>query len=156
MSRSLFLSTSLAFVCVVFLMCPSAMAEPIAVMVHPSNPIDGVSSLEIAKIFRGQRLLWPDGQRIFLVHPEASSGVYRQFVSLMLDPTGNKSGDSNAAGSTSRGISPQTSFAISKLISQMPNSIGYAGWSSVEGAANIKILKVDGFLPEDSGYRLKE
>jgi ABC-type phosphate transport system substrate-binding protein len=42
------------------------------------------------------------------------------------------------------------------MIARMPNSIGYTTWSTVEEAKDVKILKVDGFLPEDSGYRLKE
>jgi phosphate transport system substrate-binding protein len=156
MSRSAFCFASLAFAYVLALGCSIAAAEPIAVLVHPTNPIENVSSLEIAKIFRGQRSLWPDGQRIFLVQPGLSNSVRRQFDALVLDPTGGKTGDNDQLTLAASGISPTSFSAISAMIARMPNSIGYTTWSTVEEAKDVKILKVDGFLPEDSGYRLKE
>ena len=101
--------------------------DAIAVVVHPSNPVDGLSIAQLADIFTGQITNWRDvggeDRPIVLLSRESNSGTHVYFLERVIRQ-GIK-GDE-------RLFSPDTlllpsSEGISHEIRQNPNAIGYDG-----------------------------
>lgn len=101
--------------------------DAIAVVVHPSNPVDGLSIAQLSAIFTGQITNWREvgGQDrpIVLLSRESNSGTHVYFLERVVRE-GIKEDD--------RLFSPDTllmpsSEGISNEIRQNPNAIGYDG-----------------------------
>ncbi len=101
--------------------------DAIAVVVHPSNPVDGLSIAQLAAIFTGQIANWRQvgGQDrpIVLLSRESNSGTYVYFLERVVRE-GLKEDE--------RLFSPDTllmpsSEGISNEVRQNPNAIGYDG-----------------------------
>jgi phosphate transport system substrate-binding protein len=101
--------------------------DAIAVVVHPSNPVDGLSIAQLSDIFTGQITNWHEmgGQDrpIVLLSRESNSGTYVYFLERVVRENIKKD---------DRLFSPDTllmpsSEGISNEIRQNPNSIGYDG-----------------------------
>ncbi len=101
--------------------------DAIAVVVHPSNPVDGLSIAQLAAIFTGQVANWRQvgGQDrpIVLLSRESNSGTYVYFLERVVRE-GLKEDE--------RLFSPDTllmpsSEGISNEVRQNPNAIGYDG-----------------------------
>jgi len=101
--------------------------DAIAVVVHPSNPVDGLSIAQLSDVFTGQIANWREvgGQDrpIVLLSRESNSGTHVYFLERVVRE-GIKGDD--------RLFSPDTllmpsSEGISNEIRQNPNAIGYDG-----------------------------
>ena len=101
--------------------------DAIAVVVHPSNPVDGLSIAQLSAIFTGQITNWRQvgGQDrpIVLLSRESNSGTHVYFLELVVREGIKKD---------NRLFSPDTllmpsSEGISHEIRQNPNAIGYDG-----------------------------
>jgi phosphate transport system substrate-binding protein len=101
--------------------------DAIAVVVHPSNPVDGLSIAQLSDVFTGQIANWREvgGQDrpIVLLSRESNSGTHVYFLERVVRE-GIKGDD--------RLFSPETllmpsSEGISNEIRQNPNAIGYDG-----------------------------
>jgi phosphate transport system substrate-binding protein len=101
--------------------------DAIAVVVHPSNPVDGLSIAQLAAIFTGQIVNWREiggeDRPIVLLSRESNSGTYVYFLERVV-----REGDKK----DNRLFSPDTllmpsSEGISNEVRQNPNAIGYDG-----------------------------
>jgi phosphate transport system substrate-binding protein len=101
--------------------------DAIAVVVHPSNPVEGLSIAQLSAIFTGQIVNWRevggDNRPIVLLSRESNSGTHVYFLERVLRE-GIKDDD--------RLFSPDTllmpsSEGISNEVRQNPNAIGYDG-----------------------------
>jgi phosphate transport system substrate-binding protein len=101
--------------------------DAIAVVVHPSNPVDGLSIAQLSDVFTGQIANWREvggqDQPIVLLSRESNSGTHVYFLERVVRE-GIKGDD--------RLFSPETllmpsSEGISNEIRQNPNAIGYDG-----------------------------
>jgi len=101
--------------------------DAIAVVVHPSNPVDGLSIAQLSAIFTGQITNWRQvgGQDrpIVLLSRESNSGTHVYFLERVVREGIKKD---------NRLFSPDTllmpsSEGISHEIRQNPNAIGYDG-----------------------------
>ena len=101
--------------------------DAIAVVLHPSNPVDGLSIAQLSAIFTGQITNWRqvggENRPIVLLSRESNSGTHVYFLERVVRE-GIKNDD--------RLFSPDTllmpsSEGISNEIRQNPNAIGYDG-----------------------------
>jgi len=101
--------------------------DAIAVVLHPSNPVDGLSIAQLSAIFTGQITNWHqvggENRPIVLLSRESNSGTHVYFLERVVRE-GIKNDD--------RLFSPDTllmpsSEGISNEIRQNPNAIGYDG-----------------------------
>lgn len=101
--------------------------DAIAVVLHPSNPVDGLSIAQLSAIFTGQITNWRqvggEDRPIVLLSRESNSGTHVYFLERVVRE-GIKNDD--------RLFSPDTllmpsSEGISNEIRQNPNAIGYDG-----------------------------
>lgn len=125
-----------------------SFAHHLAVVVDKDNKVDQVSSAHLAKIFRSEVTRWPDGKSIVLVLHRNSSGEIEtlQHVSKM-----------SVVDLKTHIAAHQDSIKIvdsdDDLLQQVestPGAIGLVDVRSINDA--VKVVKVDGKLPLESGY----
>jgi len=101
--------------------------DAIAVVVHPANPVDGLTIPQLAAIFTGEITNWREvgGQErpIVLLSRESNSGTHVYFLEQVVRQ-GDK--ESEALFSPDTLLMP-SSEGISNEVRQNPNAIGYDG-----------------------------
>lgn len=131
--------------------------QALAIVVNRSNPTDNLSTAELRKIFIGTRSHWPNGRRITVAmldygEPERKA-VLRQVYRMDEDGYRNNfikevyRGDVFAAPKTL-----DSPTVMRKFIFNAPGAIGYLRSSDVD--ASVKVLRIDGRLPDDNDYSL--
>lgn len=111
--------------------------DAIAVVVHPSNPVQGLSLEQLSEIYTGKITNWNqlggENRPIVLLSRESNSGTYAYFLENVV-----RLGDSKSKLL----FSPETllmpsSEGISTEIRQNPNAIGYDGLGYVTGDQKV-------------------
>lgn len=138
---------------------PGAAAEQaLAIIVNQSNSVENFSLDELRKIFLGERAHWPNGRRITLVMLDASQPerkvVLRDIYGMSEKDFNNHFIQGVFTGAVF--VSPKTlatSADVRKFVFNVPGAIGYVRASDVD--SSVKVLRVDGRLPEDKDYRFR-
>jgi phosphate transport system substrate-binding protein len=114
--------------------------DGIAVIVHTSNPIQGLTMEQIIDIYIGKITNWKElggeDQKIVLVSRDSSSGTYEIFETIVLQ--GKKV--------TPNSLSQTSNQTVATIISTTKGAIGYVGLGYVSN--NVKALKVNEVIPE--------
>ena len=138
---------------------PGAAAEQaLAIIVNQSNPVENFSLDELRKIFLGERSHWPNGRRITLVMLDTTQPE-RKVVLRDIYGMSEKDFNSHFIQGVFTGavfVSPKTlatSADVRKFVFNVPGAIGYVRASDVD--SSVKVLRVDGHLPEDKDYRFR-
>jgi len=132
--------------------------QALAIIVNQSNPVENFSFEELRKIFLGERSHWPNGRRITLVMLDPSQPE-RKVVLRDIYGMNEKDFNSHFIQGVFTGavfVSPKTfanSGDVRKFVFNVPGAIGYVRASDVD--STVKILRVDGRLPEDQDYRFR-
>lgn len=132
--------------------------QVLAIVVNRANPTDNLSFAELRKIFLGERNHWANGHRIAVAmldygQPERDSVlrlIYRMDEDGYQDHLlrGMFRGDVFVAPKTL-----SSPVILRKFVFNAPGAIGYLRDSDVDDS--VKVLRIDGLLPEDKGYRLQ-
>jgi len=114
--------------------------DAIAIVVHPSNPVDGLTLQQISDIYTGRITNWRqvggEDRPIVLLSRESNSGTYVYFLEHVVR-LGKK--DSDLLFSPDALLMP-SSEGISTEVRQNPNAIGYDGLGYV--TPDQKVLAV--------------
>lgn len=137
----------------------SPAAEPaLAIIVNQANPVENFSYEDLRKIFLGERSHWPNGRRITLVMLDPSQPerkvVLRDIYGMTEKDLNNHFIQGVFSGEVF--VSPKTlanSADVLKFVFNVPGAIGYVLASDVD--SSVKVLRVDGRLPEDKDYRFR-
>lgn len=119
---------------------PIAIAhDGLAIVVHPTNPVDNLTRTQVRQMFAGEITNWkevggPD-MPIRLIVREESSGTREAFMTLIM----GKSRVSRKA------INQDSNGAIKEIVKDDPNAIGFMSLGLVTG--ELKSLKIDGVVP---------
>ena len=101
--------------------------DAIAVVVHPSNPVDGLTLQQISDIYTGKITNWrqvgEEDRPIVLLSRESNSGTYVYFLENVIR-LGDKESDLLFSPDT---LLMPSSEGISAEVRQNPNAIGYDG-----------------------------
>lgn len=127
-------------------MTPIVVAlDGIAVIVNKENPLDGITSREIEKIFTGDVEDWSSingvNGGISIYTRNTSSGTYAVFQEMALRKRDYAPASQKMAGNEQ----------IASEVAGNPHGIGYVGLAYL-GTPGIKVLPVDGVTPEKSSY----
>ena len=131
--------------------------QSLAIVVNRSNPIDNLSTAELRKIFLGERSHWPSGHRIavaMLEYGPEREAVLRQIYRMSEGGYRNHFIKGIFRGEVP--VSPRTLASpvlIRKFIFNAPGAIGYLRSSDVD--ETVKVLRIDGHLPDDRDYRFQ-
>ena len=133
-------------------------SNDVAVIVNPSNPVDSISSLELRKIFAGERQTWAGGLPVFVLvrAPQArerdvllnqilrmNESEYKQYWIKKIY-TGEAQREPLALQSNGM-----------QLEAVRAEKGGIALIKMTDVRQGVKVLKLDGHLPGTEGYTLK-
>lgn len=133
-------------------------AQTLAIVVNRSNPIDNLSFTELRKIFLGERNHWSNGHRIAIAMLDYGQPERRAVLKLIYRMDESSYQDFLLHGMF-RGdvfVAPKTLTSptiLRKFVFNAPGAIGYLRAREVD--ATVKVVRIDGLLPEDKGYRLQ-
>jgi ABC-type phosphate transport system substrate-binding protein len=132
--------------------------EDLAIIVNNSNPIGNLSLAELRKLFLAEQTQWSDHRKVTVVMLPPGQSERESVLRLIYRMTessftryflhGQYTGEIQ---STPKLLA--TAASARKFIFNVPGAIGYVRLSEVDGS--VRIVKVDGHLPGDSGYPLK-
>lgn len=111
--------------------------DGIAVVVNPSNPVEGLTLEQLGKIYRGEITNWKEvggkDAKIVLLSRDSSSGTYEYFKEEVVGKDAEYAKEAKLLASTQ---------AIVDETRNNPNAIGYIGLGYV--TPDVKVLKIDG------------
>jgi len=130
----------------------------VAVVVHASNPMSEISSVQLRHIFLGDQTRWSDNQKVtILLLPRGSDErrtVLRALLKMSEDDFARHwiakifRGDVTSGPKT--GI---TAASILKLTADLPTALGVLDADDVPaGTTSVKVLRIDGKVPGDEKY----
>ena len=113
--------------------------DAIAVVVHPSNPVQGLTIPQLADIYTGKITNWQElggeDRPIVLLSRESNSGTYVYFLENVI-----RQGEKSELMFAADTLLMPSSEGISNEVRQNPNAIGYDGLGYV--TADQKMLAV--------------
>ncbi len=131
--------------------------QTLAIVVNRSNPIDNLSFNELRKIFLGERSHWANGHRIAIAMLDYGQPERRTVLRLIYrtDEHGYQEHVLRGMFQGDVFVAPRTLASptiVRKFIFNAPGGIGYLRASDVD--QSVKVIRIDGLLPEEKGYRL--
>jgi ABC-type phosphate transport system substrate-binding protein len=132
-------------------------SEPLAIVVNRSNPLTEISLADLRRVFRGQRSRWSNGRRVTLVMRDPGAPERTAILQSLygLEEEQYRRTYLQAVFSGEATDAPKTlasSNGVLRFVYNVPGAIGYVRARDVD--ASVKMLRVDGRLPGESGYRL--
>src|SRR5512140_1233437 len=132
----------------------SAFAGDVAVVVHPAVPVTNLSFNEFRKIALGDRQHWNHNLRVTLIMrapgaPERAlllRNVYEMDEGAFLRFWRHR--ECHVA------FTPKTAASAEAEIELVSGTAGAMGFLPAGAAKGLKVLRIDGKLPGDPGYRL--
>jgi ABC-type phosphate transport system substrate-binding protein len=132
----------------------------VAVVVHHSNPMNEISSVQLRHIYLGDQTRWSDNQKITILLLPRGSDERRTVLRTLLkmsedDFTRHWISKIFRGDVTSGPKTGATPASILKLTAGLPAALGILDANDVPAeAADVKILRLDGKAPGDDGYPL--
>jgi ABC-type phosphate transport system substrate-binding protein len=136
----------------------SSSWEGVAIVVDRSNPLSDISSTELREILFGDRQWWAHDRPITLVAMRPGTAE-RATVLRSIYGMNEKGFEKFLVLKIFRGemanppIDSATAKDAKKAISSTTGAIGYLRASDVDDS--VKVLRIDGRLPDDDGYPLR-
>lgn len=129
----------------------------LAIVVHPSNPVENLTMAELRRIFLGEEGHWPDGRRITLVMMEVGEPERKAVLQQIchLDESDYRKAILHRLYTSELLVSPKTLSNpehVRKFVFNVPGAIGYLRTADV--TESVKVIRIDGRLPDDEGYPL--
>ncbi len=140
----------------------SAQAQGFSVVVHPSNTVGNLSAAGLRGIFVGTVTHWPNQTKIVLAHRGNESRANQFLMGRFL----NTSWQDYKRSLESLEFSGQEPVIIRvlnsdpaacKFVFNVPSALALVETGSINApeCRQVRVLKIDGLLPGQSGYRLK-
>jgi ABC-type phosphate transport system substrate-binding protein len=132
--------------------------EGLAIVVNRQNPIDNVTLGQLRQVFFGERRWWSSKRRVTLV-ARPRGAAERQPVLRVIYRMNDQDLDKYFFFGVYRGefsTSPATVATpgdVRKFVEKTPGAIGYLRASDADDS--VKVIRVNGLLPEDDGYPLR-
>jgi phosphate transport system substrate-binding protein len=121
--------------------------DAVCVIVHPSNPVEGLTLEQVKRIFKGEITNWSEvggpNLKIVVYTRESTSGTYETFESKVMA----------RENITLRALTKTSNGEMVQAISGNPNGIGYVGIGYLPQARDIKVLKINGVTPTPETVR---
>ncbi len=139
-------------------MTQGILGAEIAIVVNKENPIDEISLKDLTAIFEMKRQKWTGSEQIYLVLLKSGQAendvvldkIYQRSDAAMIKFW--KRMQFNGLGKIPKKWSSSADAKI--VVSKVQQSIGYIDAAEVDDS--VKVLSVDGLMPGDDGYLLKQ
>jgi hypothetical protein len=130
-----------------------AGGEELAVVVGPKSSVSGLSFYELKQLYMGERLKTPTGEWMVPLNRKKDTseriGFDDSVLGMSPDVVGSYWIDRKIRGQSGPPKAIASAALILKLVEKVPGAIGYVALSE---AKDVKIVKIDGKLPGQSGY----
>ncbi len=130
----------------------SCAARQFAVVVDKTNSVGGLSSSDLAKLFRCDKVKWPDGKTVVLVLRDPSTPEMKTALEKLYHMKAEELKSLVAAHHQSVLI-VGTEEDLLRSVESIPGAVGLIDVYSINNRVNV--LRVDGKLPLEQGYFLK-
>ena len=132
--------------------------EPLAIVVNRSNPLSEISLADLRRVFRGQRSRWSNGRRVTLVMRDPGAPERDAILQSLygVAEVEYRRTYLHAIFSGEAGDAPKTLASpkgVVRFVYNVPGAIGYVRARDV--SPSVKMLRIDGRLPGEPGYRLE-
>ena len=131
-----------------FVWMTPCFAHHTAVVVNRDNAVENVSSVQLAKIVRGEVKKWPDGKNIVLVLHKDSAGETETLERLNKMSAPEWRAFLTAHQDTI--VFVDTDADVLKAVQAEPGAVGLIAVHSIDNSINV--VRVDGKLPMELGY----
>jgi hypothetical protein len=133
-----------------------------AAVVHQSNPTHNLRFRDLVLLFQGANREWPTSSAVVLVERDAGSAPFRYLLGRLLNTTPGEYRRS-LQNIEYRGDLPvsikilNSDAAACQFVFNVPSAIAIVETGSLASPAcsGIQVLRIDGKLPGEEGYRLK-
>jgi len=123
--------------------------DALPVIVHPSNPVKGLTIDQVRDIYTGKITNWKDvggaDQRIVVISRDTNSGTYETFKDLVLGKDNKIIASAEYTGSNG---------GMRQRVQMTRGAIGYAGLGFVD--RTIKALEINGVMPSAETVSAKQ
>jgi len=136
----------------------AAQAPALAIIVHHSNPIEGLTFSELRRIFMLDTQTWPNGRKITVVLREKGQPERAEALQIIVGLS-EREYDRHVLLRTFQGsvnIGPraiQSTSGMLRFVYNAPGAIGYVNADEVD--SSVKVLRIDGVLPDDPKYPIR-
>ncbi len=120
----------------------AADATALLVVVHPSNPVAKLSNYEIARIFRGEMLQWPDGRRVQVIDYTEDRPERRTFYHSIYH-SGPHRQRPRGSPYVFRPLEQSQPDMVRRLVGLMPNAVAYLPADADTSGLKI-VARIDG------------
>ncbi len=130
----------------------------VAIVVHPRTPVDNLSFAQLRNIFLGEQQFWSDRSRITLL-VRAPVAVEREVVLNRIYRMNEGQFRQYWIAKMFRAEVPAgpkivySSEMTRELVSAIPGAISFV--PAAEVGRDVKVVRIDGKLPNESGYPLQ-
>jgi len=137
-----------------------AAGNSIVVIVNASNPVDNLTVGELRQIFLSDHSKWGSGRAVATVMVTPGAPERIAFLKIVC---GMNNADFNKyflqASFTGKYSTPpkevSTAQGVQKVVANSPGAIGFVKAADFNGAAEVKVVKINGLSASDEGYKLK-
>lgn len=135
-----------------------AAAKNLAVVAAVGSKLQDVSLANLAKLCKGTAKAWPDGKNFTLVMKDPESPEMQPVVQKIYNMTPAEVKQLIAKLNDSRPQQPYVKIVTSddevlRTVAATPGAVGILDVYAIN--STVKVLRLDGNLPFDSGYVLK-
>ncbi|MFZ0135574.1 MAG: substrate-binding domain-containing protein [Candidatus Sulfotelmatobacter sp.] len=123
-------------------------AHHMAVVVNKDNTVENVTAAHLSRILRSEVKRWPDGKAVVLVLHRDSEGE-TETLERLNKMTADELKALIAAHKDSI-VMADSDADVLKTVRSTPGAIGLVEFRSIDSTINV--VRVDGKLPEESGY----
>lgn len=118
-------------------------ADSIAVIANQRNPIHPLTVGEVAAIYRGEELHWPNGERIKLVNREVSAPIRAEFYRKVLNAKPDQPYYHLNTPVPIQNLIERSDEGVIRFVGAIEGAIGYVRASKLNGGeSGIKVLLV--------------
>jgi len=134
----------------------SAFATDFAVVVNPTNPIRGLTLVDLGKIFKAKTNAWPGGKSITIVLRDPGTPAGKFVIEKVLGGTVDD-GKAVLNDASRKSIVPvvfaESDDEVLKIVEGNAGAVGVIDVYNITGG--VKVVKIDDKQPFDPGYALK-
>lgn len=132
----------------------------IAVIVNKSNPVSDISYNELKQILEARKQYWDNGEKITLIFKPVVSNETRTLIDRVYKIK-YEDFDKYWFSKVYKGEITEfpkilvSTATINILVSEIQGAIAFIGVDEVSKRGNIKVLRVNGKMPDEDGYPFK-
>lgn len=130
---------------------------PLAIVVAKSSPLTNISIYELKHLYLGELITGPDGKRLIPLNQATPSPDRRSFDAAVLGMTPEQQAaywiDRRIRGMAGSPRAVDSSDLAQRVVAHLDGTVTYLPISAVR--PDVKVLRVDGKLPTDAGYRIR-